>query len=69
VSRQEDLLPMGLAEGCRLVTDVRRDQVLTYSDVEVPLGGVAHRLRREQDVLFPVGRRSRDVHQKHEIAV
>jgi predicted homoserine dehydrogenase-like protein len=69
VSRQEDLLPMGLAEGCRLVTDVRRDQVLTYSDVEVPLGSAAHRLRREQDVLFPIGRRSRDEHQNHQIAV
>jgi predicted homoserine dehydrogenase-like protein len=69
VSRQEDLLPMGLAEGCRLVTDVRRDQVLTYSDVEVPLGSAAHRLRREQDVLFPIGRRSRNEHQNHQIAV
>jgi predicted homoserine dehydrogenase-like protein len=66
-SRGENLLPMGLAEGCRLVADVRRDQVLTYSDVEVPLGNVAHRLRREQDVLFPVSRASWDEHQRHQI--
>ena len=30
VVRAEDLLPMGLAEGCRLVRDVVKDQVLTY---------------------------------------
>ncbi|MBM1175253.1 NAD(P)H-dependent oxidoreductase [Microvirga arabica] len=53
-SRSEDLLPMGLAQGCRLKADIRRDQVLTYHDVEVPLDSVAHKLRREQDNLFPV---------------
>ena len=42
------LLPLGLAEGCRLTRDVPRDDVLTYEDVEVPEGRLADRLRAEQ---------------------
>jgi len=41
------LLPIGLAEGCRLVRDVARDQVLTYADVEVPAGRLGDALRAE----------------------
>ena len=53
VTRAERLLPMGLAEGCRLVRDVKKDQVLTYDDVELPEGTLVHALRAEQDALFP----------------
>ena len=53
VSRAEGLLPMGLAEGCRLRRDVPKDAVLTYADVEVPLGRPIDALRAEQDALFP----------------
>lgn len=49
VTQSERLLPMGLAEGCRLVRDVPADQVLTYADVELPGGRLADRLRAEQD--------------------
>lgn len=52
VTRSERLLPMGLAEGCRLVRDVPRDAVLTYADVELPVRRLADRLRSEQDSLF-----------------
>jgi predicted homoserine dehydrogenase-like protein len=55
-SRRQNLLPMGLAEGCRLKRDILIDQVLTYDDVEAPLDSVAHALRREQDKLFSVDR-------------
>ncbi|MDL2344572.1 SAF domain-containing protein [Deinococcus sp. MIMF12] len=48
----ERLLPMGLAEGCRLRRAVPRDAVLTYDDVELPGGRLAVRLRAEQDRLF-----------------
>jgi predicted homoserine dehydrogenase-like protein len=48
------LLPMGLAEGCRLVRDVPKDQVLTYDDVEPPVGSQIHLLRAEQDRMYPV---------------
>jgi predicted homoserine dehydrogenase-like protein len=41
-------LPEGLVEGCRLLRDVARDEVLTYRDVELPVGRVADRLRAEQ---------------------
>jgi predicted homoserine dehydrogenase-like protein len=52
--RAENLLPMGLAEGCRLKRDVAKDQVLTYDDVQLPTGTWAHKLRAEQDAYFPV---------------
>lgn len=53
VVRGERLLPMGLAEGCRLKRNVARDQVLTYDDVDVPQGRLSDRLRAEQDAMFP----------------
>ena len=52
-SRDENLLPMGLAEGCKLLRDVKKDQVLTYADVEVPQGRTVDGLRAEQDEAFP----------------
>ena len=52
ITRAERLLPMGLAEGCRLVRDVARDEVLTYDDVELPAGRLGDRLRAEQDAQF-----------------
>lgn len=48
----ENLLPMGLAEGCRLKRPVKRDQVLTYDDVELPPGRLCDRLREEQTRMF-----------------
>lgn len=50
---EENLLPMGLAQGCRLKRAVRRDTVLTYDDVEVPGGRLSDRLRAEQNARFP----------------
>jgi predicted homoserine dehydrogenase-like protein len=52
-ARVEDLLPMGLAEGCRLRRDVAKDAVLTRADVELPAGRLVDRLRAEQDAMFP----------------
>jgi predicted homoserine dehydrogenase-like protein len=46
------LLPIGLAAGCRLARDVKKDDVLTYDDVELPAGRLCDALRREQDRLF-----------------
>ena len=45
---RERLLPIGLAEGCRLIRDVPRDAVLTYEDVELPVGRLCDALREEQ---------------------
>jgi predicted homoserine dehydrogenase-like protein len=49
VSRRERLLPMGLAEGCRLKRAIPADTAITYDDVEIPAGRVADKLRAEQD--------------------
>jgi predicted homoserine dehydrogenase-like protein len=44
----EHLLPMGVAEGCRLRRTVRPDQPLTYADVDLPAGRLCDSLRAEQ---------------------
>lgn len=54
-SRAGGLLPMGLAEGCRLSRGVAKDAVLTYADVQLPPGRLVDLLRAEQDALFPSG--------------
>ncbi len=41
-------LPAGLVQGCRLLRDIGRDEVLAYDDVELPVGRLADRLRAEQ---------------------
>ena len=53
ISRLENLLPMGLAEGSVLRRDVSKDEVIGVSDVEYPEGTLIHDLRAEQDALFP----------------
>ena len=52
VVSRDNLLPMGLAEGCRLKRSITKDQVLTYDDVELPDDRIAHRLRTEQNTYF-----------------
>ena len=48
----ENLLPIGLAEGCTLKRDIPKDQVLTYEDIELPGGRLCDKLRQEQNNLF-----------------
>ena len=52
MTADERLLPMGVAEGCRLVRDVRKDQVLTYDDVQLPSGRLIDTLRERQAQAF-----------------
>jgi predicted homoserine dehydrogenase-like protein len=52
VSRKENLLPMGLSDGCRLKTDIRKDQEIAYSDVELPAGRFCDKLKGEQNARF-----------------
>jgi predicted homoserine dehydrogenase-like protein len=49
---RQRLLPIGLAEGCRLKRDLEQDAVLTLDDVEIPPGRLADGLRAEQDEVF-----------------
>lgn len=44
-ARREDLLPAGLAEGCRLRRDIRKDEVIRYADVDLPRESLAVQLR------------------------
>ena len=50
--QRDDLLPIGLAEGCRLKRDISKDQVLSRADVILPEGRLCDRLRAEQDGFF-----------------
>lgn len=52
-ARQAEALPMGLSEGCRLVRDVLRDQVIRFSDVERPARRRADALWAEQAARWP----------------
>jgi predicted homoserine dehydrogenase-like protein len=51
-SRQENALPMGVSEGCRLKKGVAKDQLVTYGDVELPENRLCDKLREEQDAYF-----------------
>ena len=52
ITHAEGLLPVGLAEGCVLKRDVKKDQAITLADVDLPAGRVVDALRREQDLAF-----------------
>ena len=52
VTAGERLLPMGVADGCRLRRAVAKDAVLTYDDVDLPDGRLIDRLRAEQAAHF-----------------
>lgn len=54
ITRAEDLLPMGLADGCTLLRDIAKDQVITRTDVTLPAGRLIDELRTEQDTTFPL---------------
>ena len=62
VAIDQELLVMGVAEGCRLRRDVRKDEVLTTASVELPKGRLHDDLRRRQAAHFsrpgPVAARS-----------
>ncbi|EJF08816.1 NAD(P)H-dependent oxidoreductase [Pontibacter sp. BAB1700] len=52
VTERENLLPIGVAEGCVLKRDIPKDQVLTYDDVILPEGRTIDKLREEQRKYF-----------------
>jgi predicted homoserine dehydrogenase-like protein len=57
VAAGQNLLPMGLSEGCKLKHNVQKDQALTYDDVELPPGRLCDRLRAEQNARFAVAQK------------
>lgn len=52
IIEREGLLPMGLAEGCRLKRSIGKDRVLTLDDVAFPAERLIDRLYAEQSSLF-----------------
>jgi predicted homoserine dehydrogenase-like protein len=54
IAREEQLLPIGVAEGCTLIRDVPKDATLTYRDVALPPGRLVDELLEAQRRL-PVG--------------
>jgi predicted homoserine dehydrogenase-like protein len=50
--KSENLLLMGLSEGCRLKRDIPRDEAITNADVKKPEGRLIDKLRAEQDAHF-----------------
>jgi predicted homoserine dehydrogenase-like protein len=51
-TRRENLLPIGIAPDCKLKRALKKDEVLTYDDVELPAGRLIDRLRAEQEAAF-----------------
>jgi predicted homoserine dehydrogenase-like protein len=52
-ARNMAALPIGLSEGCKLLRDVAKDDVVSFADVELPSGGLAWALWREQNACWP----------------
>ena len=52
VAKADNLLPMGLSQGCTLKKDIPKDQPLSYDDVEIPPGRICDKLRDEQNRHF-----------------
>lgn len=51
-SRRYRALPIGLSESCRLLTQVAKDQAVSYDDVVLPEDRLCDQLRIEQDDRF-----------------
>jgi predicted homoserine dehydrogenase-like protein len=58
VSASDNLLPMGLAEGCRLKRSISKDAAISYADIELPAGRLCDLLRAEQNAHFALRRNS-----------
>jgi predicted homoserine dehydrogenase-like protein len=52
ICQTENLLPMGLSQGCRLRRDVPKDYAISYADVGLPAGRLCDKLRAEQGARF-----------------
>jgi predicted homoserine dehydrogenase-like protein len=55
ICEQNRYLPIGISLDCRLKRDIRKDEPLTYADVELPPGRLVDRLREEQRQTFAGG--------------
>jgi len=51
IAKTEKLLPLGIAEGCKLKRAIPKDQTLTYDDIELPPNRIIDDLRAKQAAL------------------
>jgi predicted homoserine dehydrogenase-like protein len=61
VCHNENVLPMGLSDGCRLTTNIPQDQPITYDDVDVPQGRLCDKLYEEQTAYFALTKSKDDI--------
>jgi predicted homoserine dehydrogenase-like protein len=52
VCMRDNLLPIGLADGCIAKRDIPMDTAITYADVQLPEGRLSDTLREEQNTYF-----------------
>jgi predicted homoserine dehydrogenase-like protein len=52
ITTANNLLPIGVAEGCKLKRNIARDEVITYDDVELPARRLIDKMRVDQQTLF-----------------
>lgn len=52
IAKKERLLPMGLAEGCIVKKEIKKDGQISYEDVDLPDNMISHGLRIEQNKMF-----------------
>lgn len=52
IARKEDLLPIGLSEGCILNRDIKKDEAITFADVTLPENRLSDKLWNEQVALY-----------------
>jgi predicted homoserine dehydrogenase-like protein len=51
-AKQENLLPIGISEGCILKKDMEKDQPIKYNDVSLVENSLVLKFRRSQDKLY-----------------
>jgi predicted homoserine dehydrogenase-like protein len=56
VRRSDNLLPMGLSGGCRMKKDLKKDEAISVTDIEMPGNRMCDTLWREQDEKFFTGK-------------
>jgi predicted homoserine dehydrogenase-like protein len=53
-ARKENLLPMGLVNGCKVIRNIPKDKELTFDDVEIPDNSLIYKIWIEQRELFDI---------------
>ena len=53
-SRKENLLPMGLANGCKVIRNIPKDKELTFDDVEISNNSLIYKIWKDQRDLFKI---------------